>query len=113
VTRPTFSNTRAAALAALGQAVAVKAQQLRTEIVEQLSQPGTGEIYDRHIASAPGDPPAVDSGRLRQSIVALKVDQFRWRVGTNVEYALYLEFGTRRMAPRPFLRPAAEKVRNG
>jgi HK97 gp10 family phage protein len=28
------------------------------------------------------------------------------RVGTNVEYAAPLEFGTTRMAPRPFMRPA-------
>lgn len=113
MSRPTFSNARAAAIATLERAVAVKAQELRTEVVEQLTQPGRGQRYGRHIASAPGDSPAVDGGRLWQSIVALKVDQFRWRVGTNVEYALYLEFGTRRMAPRPFLRPAAEKVRNG
>ncbi len=28
------------------------------------------------------------------------------RVGSNVEYAKYLELGTRRMAARPWLRPA-------
>ena len=27
-------------------------------------------------------------------------------VGTNVEYAVYQEFGTRHIAPQPFLRPA-------
>lgn len=107
-----LSGVRAAALEALGRAVAVKAQELRTEIVEQLSQPGRGQTYGRHTASAPGDPPAVDTGRLRQSIVALKVERYRWRVGTNVDYALALEFGTRHIAARPFLRPAAEKVRS-
>lgn len=29
-----------------------------------------------------------------------------WFVGSAVEYAIYLEFGTRDMDPKPFLRPA-------
>ena len=29
------------------------------------------------------------------------------RIGTNVEYAPFVEFGTRRMASQPFLEPAA------
>lgn len=63
--------------------------------------------------SAPGEFPHVDSGRLRQSI-ASEVDVIPGvavvgRVGTNVEYAPYLEFGTARMAARPFLRPTLRK----
>lgn len=34
----------------------------------------------------------------------------RWVVGTHVEYAVYLEFGTSKMPPYPFLRPAVEYV---
>jgi hypothetical protein len=30
-----------------------------------------------------------------------------WVTGTAVEYAIYLEFGTRDMDPKPFVRPAA------
>ena len=33
-----------------------------------------------------------------------------WTVGTNVEYAVYVEFGTSRMAAQPYLRPAAERA---
>lgn len=33
-----------------------------------------------------------------------------WVVGTNVEYAVYLEHGTSRMQPYPFLGPAVEYV---
>jgi len=29
-----------------------------------------------------------------------------YKVGTNVEYALYVEYGTRHMPPYPFFRPA-------
>ena len=31
-------------------------------------------------------------------------------VGTNVEYAVYVEFGTSKMQAQPYLRPAAERV---
>lgn len=50
----------------------------------------------------------VDTGRLRNSI-SHAVDPIgnAAYIGTNVEYAPYVEFGTSKMAPRPFLRPAA------
>lgn len=32
-------------------------------------------------------------------------------VGTNVHYAPYQEFGTYKMSPNPFMRPAANEVR--
>lgn len=34
----------------------------------------------------------------------------KWVVGTNVEYAVYVEFGTSRLAAQPYLRPAAENA---
>lgn len=37
-------------------------------------------------------------------------EESTWVVGTHIEYAVYLEFGTSRMPPYPFLRPAAEYV---
>jgi phage gpG-like protein len=51
----------------------------------------------------------VDTGRLRMSITwALGSDEagVYADVGTNVEYALHVEYGTRHMAARPYLRPA-------
>lgn len=80
---------------------------------------GTGRTYRRgknvtHRASSPGQPPAVDTGRLRSSITYEIGTQGRVlvaRVGTNVEYAKHLELGTSRMRPRPFLRPALAKVK--
>jgi len=66
--------------------------------------PATGRIYKRgrkvHQASAPGEPPAPDTGNLARSV--------RWRVreyegglwvaevGSTLPYALYLEFGAAR-----------------
>lgn len=34
-------------------------------------------------------------------------------VGTATEYAVYIEFGTRKMFPKPFLRPAVDVVAKG
>lgn len=51
----------------------------------------------------------VDTGRLRSSItMALGQDSdgLFAMVGTNVEYAEHVEFGTSTTRPQPFLRPA-------
>lgn len=51
----------------------------------------------------------VDTGRLRSSIrcTAPAKDLKGWyvEVGTNVQYAALVEFGTRRMRAQPYLRP--------
>ena len=50
----------------------------------------------------------VDTGNLRNSIThAVESAEDAVYVGTNVEYAPYVEMGTRRTAAQPFLRPAA------
>jgi phage gpG-like protein len=74
--------------------------------------PKTGEWYGRHQASAPGEPPAADTGRLSSSI---QVDDrgLEASVYTKLEYAARLEFGdsSANLAPRPFLNPSVEEVR--
>lgn len=100
----------------------------------KLSQPGTGKLRRRgkvtvgkrklskrgsyrskigglDRASAPGEPPAVDQGALRNSINWEQRDFGRVVVGTNSEYAEPLEFGTNKIAPRPFFRPVLVEVR--
>lgn len=55
----------------------------------------------------------VDTGRLRSSIVMKRGRDgqgFYVQVGTNVHYAPYVEFGTSRMAARPFLLPAVAQA---
>jgi HK97 gp10 family phage protein len=49
----------------------------------------------------------VDTGRLKNSIAARQISEMEWVVGTSVDYALYVEMGTRRTPARPYLRPAA------
>lgn len=63
----------------------------------------------REDASVKGEPPRVDTGRLRASIThrgQREGDEFYAEVGTNVEYARDVEEGTSRTWPHPFLVPA-------
>jgi hypothetical protein len=39
-------------------------------------------------------------------------ENVEYRVGTNVEYAVYVEFGTSKMRAQPYLRPAVKEVVN-
>lgn len=80
-----------------------------------------------HVASAPGRPPAVDTNRLRASFsvstaairsggdgfVAREQTPTRMvlRYGSRVGYAVFLEYGTRRVRNRPFIAPTLEKFR--
>jgi len=92
---------------------------VQTEAKRLASTPGRGRTYTRggvtHVASAPGDPPAVDTGRLRASIgseLARDAQGLHARIGSTYDVALFLELGTRKMAARPFLRPALPAARN-
>jgi HK97 gp10 family phage protein len=50
----------------------------------------------------------VDTGRLRNSIThEAAPDEGAVYIGTNVEYAPYVELGTSRQTAQPYLRPAA------
>lgn len=57
--------------------------------------------------SKPGQPPNSDTGILVKSI-AFDVDKtnLKGKVGTNLMYGVWLEFGNERMPARPWLRPA-------
>lgn len=64
----------------------------------------------RNYASGKNGGPNVDTGRLRASI-NYQAEKDMVKIGTNVEYAPYLEYGTSRMTPKPFLRPALDSKR--
>jgi HK97 gp10 family phage protein len=77
--------------------------------------PRTGKKYKRgskiHIASIPGKPPAIDTGRLVNSInyiVDVYTKGYAAEVFASTKYAADLEFGTTKMAARPFMQPALE-----
>lgn len=50
----------------------------------------------------------VDTGRLRNSITRVQMDEETEVIGTNVEYAPHVELGTYKQRAQPYLRPAAE-----
>lgn len=83
---------------------------VRNKVVEKLSGNGTGRTYKvpgtgrTYTASSPGQPPAVLFGDLRQSIQFDAKDETAI-VGSGLEKSKWLEFGTGRIAPRPFLKP--------
>ena len=64
-----------------------------------------------HIASRPGEPPNYDTGDLADKIEVRKVDEFECEVAASSGHAIPLEMGTSKMAERPFMRPAAKRIR--
>ena len=80
----------------------------------KILSPGSGRTYKRrtvsHRASAPGQPPASDTGRLASSIAVAILgggDVVCVSAGGGiVNYAVHLEYGTERMEERPFMRPS-------
>lgn len=77
----------------------------------------SGRVYQRgkvtHQASAPGEPPATDTGFLVNSIMSDEEKPLCWAVSVGAEYGAYLEYGTSRMGPRPFFVPSFDEERDG
>jgi len=53
----------------------------------------------------------VDTGALRASIQSEMTGETSGQVGTNIEYSVYVEWGTTKMAAQPYMTPAAEGER--
>jgi HK97 gp10 family phage protein len=89
----------------------------RTNAVQGIQRgPANGAVRrDGSRASAPGQFPMSDSGRLANSVEfnLPTAGRLMGEVGTNVIYGRYLEFGTSRMAARPWLLPSFEKAKVG
>jgi hypothetical protein len=85
------------------------------KIVAVYKSDGGGNLSPTHRASAPGQYPATDTGRLASSVmVNLPTPaSMTGEVGTNVLYGKWLEFGTTRMAARPWLLPSFTQAKIG
>ncbi|MGK9168024.1 HK97 gp10 family phage protein [Inquilinus limosus] len=92
-----------------GKAVAAAAELVAAEAVASIAV-GSASGPD-HIPSAPGEPPNADTGRLDGNITAVRRSELAADVVSAAPYAADLEFGTSRMAARPYLRPATAKKR--
>ena len=94
---------------------------VRNTAVESIARGAkTGTLYRKynpnrtHRASAPNQPPATDTGFLVQNIVpdmTVGKDVVEGTIISQAPYSAFLEFGTSKMAARPFLQPALEQNR--
>lgn len=78
----------------------------------------SGETYVKynpkriHTASSAGNPPNTDTGYLANNIhVSIDRDGLGASVESRADYSEALEFGTSKMAARPFMQPALEENR--
>lgn len=82
----------------------VKEGQLRNGIMYKVAKPDGG-VKDGGFNDQPGD-----NASKEISVIPKQNEAY---VGDAVEHAIYKEFGTRYMAPKPFLRPAIAIVAKG
>ena len=104
---------------AVADALVVSGNEVRNTAIRSIQEKSSGRTVTRsraggstyeHVAAAAGSAPNTDTGRLVQSVqVDITADSVF--VGSTLEYAPWLEFGTRNMLPRPWLNPALEANR--
>ena len=103
----------------VADALLVSGEMVKSTAVRSIQTQSGGQTVTRyrqgggayqHTASSPNSPPNTDTGRLASS-VAVEVQSEDVFVGSGVEYAPYLEFGTSKMQARPWLNPALEQNR--
>jgi hypothetical protein len=92
--------------------------QIQSAVKADMQASTGGRRYKRpartHVASRPGEPPAVDTGTLVRSVQIDRSEsrsKLRVFVGTGLKYAVYLAKGTGRMAPRPVWVPVLRRLR--
>ena len=99
------------------QIVGMAGNLVRNTAVDSINQGArSGVVYQRGgktgQRSAAGEPPKTDQGTLVQNIrLILDTDNLGASVESGANYSEALEFGTSKMAARPFLQPALEANR--
>ena len=103
---------------AIDAGVFITAQDVRTDAIKSIQSQSTGRVVQRsrqgggtytHVASNEGQAPNTDTGKLVASIAVEKQKEADYLVGSNLEYASFLEFGTSKTGARPWLEPAMRK----
>lgn len=86
--------------------VYVGADMIRAEAHRLISE---GSVSGKgHVPSAPGQAPNRDTGHLQANLETTNPRPLVAEVRSNAAYAAALEFGTSRMAERPYMRPARD-----
>lgn len=91
----------------IGEVKAELAHRIPT-ILEALGIEAEGNAItevNRLVYDTPPSPTYTRTGRLKGSISHASDNKYAY-IGTNLEYAPYVEYGARGMSPRPFLRNA-------
>jgi HK97 gp10 family phage protein len=97
------------------------AEDCRTKAVASIQKQSIGNVATRikqggspyqHVVSKPGDAPNTDTGNLVKNIAVEVTSPTSVSVGIGeaAAYGAHLEFGTERMAARPWLVPAQQAV---
>ena len=90
------------------QVLRILAQKIRGDAYHSIQ---AGSVSGKnHVPSAPGQPPNNNTGGLAGGIVDETYPlELRAEVRAETEYSAPLEYGTSKMAERPFMRPARDK----
>ena len=100
---------------AVDKGVFVTAHEVRTTAIKSIQSQSAGRMVSRsrqgggvyaHIAASAGAAPNTDTGKLVASIAVEKESDAHYTVGSNLDYSAWLEMGTSKMLPRPWLEPA-------
>lgn len=99
----------------VGKAVVAAAKELTVEAQHSITagsssgkKKGSKHL---HVPSKPGEPPNNFEGHLADNIEFHRTSPLTAEVSSNASYSAALEFGTSKMAERPYMRPAAQKTR--
>jgi len=119
IRKETYKRVEANYRRALQMAVFQSAAMVRETAVQSVASGAkSGITYEKynprrtHIASAPGQAPATDTGYLLSNIVhQIDSDGLGASIESRADYSAALEFGTSKMQARPFLHPAIEENR--
>ena len=121
----------AANIAGIERGLKIAMIQLQTELRITLSKKGSGAGYlggskgkgSYRTRSAPGQPPAVDTGTLRNSVqskpqyiagtgmTSIVLTGLVAGVNKDARIPRWLEYGTSRMKARPFIAPSLKAIR--
>lgn len=90
-----------------GHVVFVGSDMIRAEAFRSIS---AGSVSGKgHVPSAPGEPPNRDTGVLQGGLENNQTGPISAEVRSTAAYAAPLEFGSSKMAARPYMRPARDK----